>query len=176
MNNLYGWAMSEYLPYGEFEWLENIDAFNINSINEKSDTGYFLEVDLEYPDELHVLQNDYLLAPQKPVVSSDMLSQYCRKIADKNQIKVGSVKKLILNLGYKTKYVLHYRNLQLYLPLGMKLTKIHRILKFKQSDWMKRYIDFNTEKRKNAAHDFEKDFFKLMINSVYGKTMENLKK
>ena len=103
-----------------------------------------------------------------------MLSKYCKEIADKYKIKVGDVKKLIPNLGNKTKYVLHYRNLQLYLSLGMKLTKIHRVLKFKQSDWMKKYIDFNNEKRKNADKDCEKDFFKFMINSVYGKAMENL--
>ena len=88
-----------------------------------------------------------------------MLSKYCKKIADKHRIKVGDIKKLIPNLGNKTKYVLHYRNLQLYLSLGMKLTKIHRVLKFKQYNWMKKYIDFNTEKRRNAANDFEKDFF-----------------
>ena len=122
------------------------------------------------------MYNDYPLAPEKLAISDDMLSDYCKKIADEYEIKVGDVKKLIPNLVNKTNYVLHYRNLQLYLSLGMKLTKIHRVLKFKQSDWMKNYIDFNTEKRMNAANDFEKDFFKLMINSVYGKTMENLRK
>ena len=101
-----------------------------------------------------------------------MLSEYCKKIAHKYEIKVGDVKKVIPNLRNKTKYVLHYRNLQLHLVLGMKLITIHRMLKFKQSNWMKKYIDFNTEIRKNAANDFKKDFFKLMINSVYRKTME----
>ena len=122
------------------------------------------------------MHNDYPLAPEKLAVSSDMLSKYCIEIADKYEIKVGNMKKLIPNLGNKTKYVLHYRNIQLYLSLGMKLTKIHKVLKFKQYDRMKKYIDFNTKKRMNAANDFEKDFFKLMINSVYGKKIENLQK
>ena len=87
-----------------------------------------------------------------------MLSKYSKKIADKYEIKVGDVKKIIPKLGNKTNYAVHYSNLQLYLFLGMKLTKIHRVLKSKQSDWMKKYIDFNTEKRMNAANDFEKDF------------------
>ena len=87
-----------------------------------------------------------------------MLSDYCQKTADKYGIKVDDVKKLAPNLGNETNYVVHYKNLQLYLSLGMKLTKIHRVLKFKQSDWMKKYIDFNTEKRTNAANSFEKDF------------------
>ena len=151
MNNLYGWAMSEYLSYGRFKWLKNVDGFDVMLSSEKSPIGYFLEVDLEYPDELHKLHNDYPLAPEKLAVSSDMLSKYCKKIADKYEIKVGDVKKLIPNLGNKTNYVVHYRNLQLYLSLGMKLTKIHRVLKFKQSDWMKKYIDFSTEKRKKCS-------------------------
>ena len=96
-----------------------------------------------------------------------MLSKSSKKIADKYEIKVGDVKKLIPNLGNKTNYVVYYRNLQLYLSLGMKLTKIHRLLTFKQSDWMKKYIDFNTEERMNAANDLEKKILKLMINSVY---------
>ena len=99
-----------------------------------------------------------------------------QKITDEFEIKIGDVKKLIPNLGSKTNYVVHYKNLQLYLALGMKLTKIHRVIRFKQSDWMKKYVDFNTEKRTNAADSFEKNFFILMINSFYGKTMENLRK
>ena len=152
-------TMSEYLPYEGFKWLKNVDEFDVMSINEKSPIGYFLEVDLEYPDELHELHNDFPLAPEKLAVSSDMLSKYCKKIADKYEIKVGDVKKLIPNLDNKTNYVVHYRNLQLYLPLGMKVTKIHRVLECKQSDWMKKYMDFNTEKRMNAPNDFEKYFF-----------------
>ena len=97
-------------------------------------------------------------------------------MADEYGIKVVDVMKLIPNLGEKTNYVLHYRNLQLYLSLGMRLTKTDKVLKFRQSDWMKKYIDFNTERRTNAANSFEKDFFKLMINSAYGKTVENLQK
>ena len=142
------------------------------SINEKSPIGYLLEVDLEYPDELHKLHKDYPLAPEKRAVSSDMLSKYCKKIANKYEY---DVKKSIPNLGNKTNYVVHYKNLQLHLSLGMKLTKIHRVLKIKQSDWMKKHIDFNTEKRMKTVNDFG-GFFKLMINSVYGKTMANLQK
>ena len=112
MTNVYGWAMSEYLPFGEFKWLKNVDAFNVNSINEKSEIGYFLEADLEYPDELHELHNDYPLAPEKLAVSSDILSKYCKESDNKHEIKVGDIKKLIPNLSNKTKYVLHYRNIQ----------------------------------------------------------------
>ena len=94
INNLYGWAMSEYLPYGGFKWLKNVDKFDVNLISEKSLIGYLLEVDLEYPDELHELHNDYLLAPKKTVVSSDILSKYWKEIASKYEIKDGDVKKI----------------------------------------------------------------------------------
>ena len=165
MSNLYG-----YLPYGGFKWLKNVDGFDVNSISEKSPIGYILEVNLEYPDELHLLHNDYPLAQE----NLQFLMTCCnfKKLADEYGIKAGDVLKLIPNLGNKTDNVHHYRNLQLYLSLGIKLTKIYRVLKFRQSDWIKKYIDFNTEKRTNAANSFEKDFFKLMINSVYGKIME----
>ena len=87
MNNLYGWAMREYFPYSRFKWLKNIDGFDVNSINEKSPTGYSLEVDFEYPDELHELHSNYPVAPKKLAVSSDMLSKYCKQIAGKYEIK-----------------------------------------------------------------------------------------
>ena len=92
-----------------------------------------------------------------------------KKIADKYEIKVGDVKKLIPNFSNNANYVVNYRNLQLYLSLRMNMTKIHRVLEFKQSDWVKKYIDFNNGKGMNANNDFEKYFFKLMINFVYGK-------
>ena len=123
MNNLYHLAMSEYLPYGGFKWLENVDGFDMMTISEQSPIGYFFEVHLKYPDELHELQNNYPPAPEKLAVSCDMLSNYCKKIADMYEINVDDVKKLIPNLGIKTNYVVHYRNLQLYLSLGMKLIK-----------------------------------------------------
>ena len=135
-----------------------------------------LEVDLEYPKELHKLHDDYPLAAEKIKVTKDMLSPYCKKIASKLNISIGRVSKLMSTLCNKEKYVLHYRNLQLYKDLGLKVTKVHRALEFNQSPWLKQYIDFNTNKRKNAKNAFEKDFFKLMNNSVFGKTMENLRK
>ena len=159
-NNLYDWVMSQYLPYSGFKWLnqKEISDFCLNSGSENSSIGYILETDLEYPSELHDLHNDYLLAPEKFEISQKMLSNYCSNFENEYGIKIGGINKLVPNLDNKSKYVVNYRNLQLYLSLGMKLTKVHRILTFKQSDWLKKYIDFNTDKRKNAANTFVKDF------------------
>ena len=113
--------------------------FDVNAINENNSHGYILEVDLEYPDILHELHNDYPIAPEKLEISHDVLSKYCSNIANKLDIKDGGVNELVLNLGNKSKYVLHYKNLQPYLSLQMKLTEVHRMLKFKQSDWLKKH-------------------------------------
>ena len=133
-------------------------------------------MDLEYPEEMHNLHNDYSVAPEKAKVSKNMLSRYCKEIAEKYKISISQVNKLIPTLKDKKEYVLHYWNLQLYLNLSLKIKKVHRVLEFDQSSWLKRYVDFNTEKRKHARNPFKKDFFKLMNNSVFSKTMENLRK
>ena len=104
--------MSVYLSYGGFKWLKNVDKFDVISISEKSPIGYILEVNLEYPEELHELHNDYPLAAEKLTITYDMLSDYCKKNAGKYGIKVGAVKKLVSNLGNRTNYIIHYRNLQ----------------------------------------------------------------
>ena len=122
-NNLYGCAMSQYLQYSGFKWLNQteISDFCLNSIGENSSIGYILEVDLEYPSESHELHNDYPLSPERFEISQNMLSNYCSNIANEYGIKIGGVKKLVPNLGNKSKYVFHYRNIQLYLSLGIKL-------------------------------------------------------
>ena len=148
-NNLYGWAMSKPLPTHGFKWMK------VSDLETWENHSCILEVDLEYPKSLHELHSDYPLAPE--------------------QIEVNKIKKLIPNLGDKKKYILHYENLKQYLNLGLKLTNIHRGIKFEESQWLEKYITLNTELRTAAANDFEKDFFKLMNNSVFGKTMENIR-
>ena len=147
-NNLYGWAMSQYLPTGNFKWMSDKEIKQIDLGKYKADgkKGLISEVDLEYPRELHDMHNDYPVCPEKFKVSNNMLSGYCKKIAEKYKISIGLVSKLIPTLRDKKEYVLHYCNLQLYLDLGLKIKKIHRVLKFDQSPWLKQYIDFNTEK------------------------------
>ena len=116
-NNLYGWAISQCLSYGKFRWLKNIDNFDVNMIEENIPIGYIPEVDLEYPNELHKLHNNYALGQKQLAIPYGMLSRYCKNIANKYGIKVCNVKKLVPNLGSKTDYVLQYRNLQLHLSL-----------------------------------------------------------
>ena len=155
-NNLYGWAMSKPLPVGKFEWMSEAELENWERFVEEEGVGCILEVDLEYPAELHDFHNDFPLAPEKMIL--------------------GKVEKLTQNLRDKEKMVLHGKNLQLYLSLGMKLKLIRRGLKFQEKDFMKNYIDKNTFLRSQAKNDFEKALFKLMNNSVFGKTMENVRK
>jgi hypothetical protein len=174
-NNLYGWAMSQPLPTGDFKWVKDLKSLErgITDHPANSPEGYILEVDLEYPEELHDAHNTYPLAPECMVVKKEWMSGYQHNLLGATSAEV---EKLVPNLRDKNRYVLHYRNLQLYLSLGMRLKKIHRALKFTQSPWMEPYIRHNTELRKKATSDFEKDLYKLMNNSVFGKTMENLRK
>ena len=174
-NNLYGWAMKQYLPYGGFKW-KDPKEFVLNNIRNDSEIGHVLEVDLEYPKELHDQHNEYPYCPEHLKITADMLSDYSKAVADINGMKCGDSNKLAASLMKKEKYVIHERNLKQAVDAGLVLTKIHRVLEFKQKPWMATYIDFNTEKRKHAKNDFEKDFFKLMNNSVFGKTMENIRK
>ena len=163
-NNLYGWAMTQQLPTHGFNWIKNITKEKVMEILEKANhsmlnhgrKGYIFEVDLEYPEHLWDSHNDYPLAPEKMIVNG--------------------VEKLICHFKPRKNYVVHYRNLRQYLELGMRITAVHRGISFYQSSWMEPYIRKNTELRMKAANSFEKDFFKLMNNSVFGKTIENIRK
>ena len=148
-NNLYGWAMSKPLPTHGFKWMKPKEVENWRNYS------CILEVGLEYPKELHDLHNDYPLAPER--------------------IEIDKIEKLIPNLGDKEKCIVHYKNLKQYLSLGLKLTKIHRRRKMEESRWLEKYITLNTDLRTAATNEFEKDFFKLMNNSVFGTTMENIR-
>jgi hypothetical protein len=197
-NNLYGWAMSQDLPTGGFEWVddETIKIMNnpekfkkwINEIGYEDD-GYILEVDIEYPQELHDLHSDYPLAIEKRFVNINEISEYQKNTLNKlmKNPKLTKVEKLVPTLENKTKYVVDYRNLKYYMDKGLKVTKVHRIISYVQQPFLKEYIDFNSNLRAGKiinkdgtetikkVSNFEKDFFKLMNNSVYGKTMENVK-
>ena len=155
-NNLYGWSMSKYLPTGDFKWVDNLDNFDTMNVSDKSPKGYILEVDLSYPKELHDLHSDFPLAPE-------------------NSFDNEQLPKLLTTLYDKKNYIIHYETLKLYIKLGLKLEKIHRVLEFSQSPWLKVFIDFNTNLRSKAKNDFEKEYFKLMNNSVYGRTMMNVR-
>ena len=166
-NNLYGWAMSQSLPTHGFKWIKDLTMEKVYSIlYNKSKKGFIFEVDLEYPEELWELHNDYPLAPELMKVNSRGVQGDA----------IPRVEKLICHFKPRKNYVIHYKNLKQCLKLGMKLTAVHRGISFYQSPWMESYISKNTELRKCAANSFEKDFFKLMNNSVFGKTIENIRK
>ena len=135
--------------------LNFIEEF-IKNYDEDSDKGYILEVDVKYPKNLHGLHRDLPFLPKK--------------------MKIGKCKKLVCNLYDKKNYVVHIRSLKQALNHGLILKKVHRVIQFNQEAWLKPYIDMNTELRKQAKNDFEKDFYKLMNNAIYGKTMENVRK
>ena len=150
-NNLYGWAMSLLPPVSGFRWMDENDLENWIEFSD----GCILEVELEYPRKLHYLHNEYPLAPGRLIVNK--------------------VEKLIPNLNEKKKYVLHHKNFKQYLDLGLKLKKIYRGIAFSENAWLKPYIELNTNLRSKAKHEFENDFFKLINNSVFGKTIENIR-
>ena len=159
VNNLYGWATSKKLPVYNFEWIKETSQFNedfIKTYNEESDEEYFLEVDVQYLENIHELHNDL------PFLSERM--------------KIENVEKLAANLHDKTEYVMHIRNSKQELNNGLVLKKVHRVIKFNRNSWLKPYIDIKTELRKKAKKDLEKHYFRLMNNVVFGKTMENVRK
>ena len=154
-NDLYGWAMSQPLPAGGFKWVD-VNPNEISELATRIDKGYLQEVDVSYPKELHNQHND--------------LPFMCERM------EINGVEKLVPNLRDKKNYVIHIQALNQALQHGLRLDRIHRATEFDQSPWLKTYIDFHTQLRTAAANDFEKDFFKLMNNSVFGKTMENIRK
>ena len=175
-NNLYAHALKQYLPVGNHHWEnpEDWDEKKILAMTDKQQTGAIFECDIEYPESLHDKHNDYPFLAEKRKIQFHELSQIQQSmIREKNFILT---EKLVPNLNDKEKYIVHYRTLKQALQNGLKLKKIHRVLSFNQSSWLESYIDHNTELRsKKGITDFQKDFFKLLNNSVYGKTLENVR-
>ncbi|KAG1657387.1 hypothetical protein GQR58_023376 [Nymphon striatum] len=165
-NNLYGFSMQNYLPKGNFKY---INEFDFNNVDEKY--GYFFVVDLAYPSKIHDLTCDFPLASEHMKITDDMLSDYMKNLPIK---KGAPTQKLTLNQFDKIEYKVFYPVLKFYLEMGMKITKIHRIIKYDQEPFLKSYIDFNSRMRQNSTTDFGKSFFKLLNNSVFGKLCENL--
>lgn len=171
--NLYGKALSDYLPYKDFRFVDVGKFDEVLSTSNVSEVGFICEVDMYVPKELHDYMNDFPLAPTKTKIEAEKLSTYQIKILKTLNMKYKPTEKLITSLEPKSKYIIHYKNLQFYIKLGMVITKVHRILQFKQAPWMKPFIDFNTEKRAHAKSKFEENMFKLCSNAAYGRTLLN---
>ena len=168
-NNLYGFSMSKPLPYRNFKWSDDL-TLDPNNLQ----TGIY-EVDIEIPNESDDKFKDYPLCPEIKNIPENMLSDYQKYLNDKLNIEHNSTdKKLILDLLPKKNYKVYYKNLEYYLKLGLKVTKVHRILTFNEKPFLKEYTDLNIELRKNSKNDLEKDLFKLMNNAIFGKSMENV--
>lgn len=174
-NNLYGQAMSQYLPVSNFKWIPLPHVKVDKLLQKKADSpkGYIIECTLRYPSHLHDKHSDYPLAPYHAKVPKDMRSSVATRIAQKNGVKPNaSAEKLLCTLLPRVRYVLHYRVLQLYVQLGMEIIQIHKVLKFNQSPVFQEYIAYNTQKRAESKNDFDNNYFKLMSNSLFGKTLE----
>ena len=174
-NSLYSWSMIQYLPYGGFKWIDP-GGFNLDNVKADSDKGHILEVDLSYPKELHDAHNEYPYCCEHTTLVDEVLSPYAREIAEKHGLTSGKSSKLVASLNDKTRYVIHEMNLKQAVDSGLILTKIHRVVEFNQRPWMKDFIDFNINKRKESKNEFEKGFFKIMCNAAYGRTLMNLRK
>ena len=178
-NNLYGWAMVQSLPYKNLKFIDNITIDQILETPDDSDIGFICEVDLEFPQELHDKFKDFPPCPEAMTPNIEWFSDFQKEVGTTNNVirngKYNGSDKLIPHLMKHERYVIHYRNLKFIKSLGVKITNLNKVISFDQKEWLKPYIDFNTDKRKEAKNEFEKDFFKLMNNSVFGKTMENVK-
>ena len=170
-NNLYGWAMSEYLPYDEIKFDNNGKLEDILNTPDDSDIGYFIEVDLTYPDKIKQKTKNFPFPPVNKKTNPYDFSDYLKTIKPDTCTQT---KKLICDWSDKKKYLVHYRMLNFYVRHGMIVEKVHSVISFKQSNWLEKYINFNTQKRNQALNDFEKDFYKILNNAFKGKTMENV--
>ena len=177
-NSLYSTCQTYSLPVGGFRFLTERELldFNVASVSADSETGYFIECDLHYPEHLHDAHNAYPLAPEHVHIDSNMLSDTLRFMMNETGVEHVPCTKLVSNLRDKTRYVTHYRCLQFYLKHGMELTKIHRVVAFTQRAFMLPFIKFCNDGRKNARSDFESSLYKLLANAFYGKTVENVRK
>ena len=178
--NQYGWSMMQYLPVDGFKWVDHQLSTQewvefINNQNDEQEKGYFFEVDLNYPEQLHILHDQYPLAPEHLTIKKEMLSQYQRQLGENLGVKFEG-KKLCPTLYDKKQYICHYRCLKQYLELGLVLTKVHRVIEFNQRPWLKSYIEHNTELRRKATCKFDENQAKLMNNSFFGKTCEDTRK